>query len=298
LRFSHSGERHILGYGTDFFGIWERGQPGGPLHRFPRTDEGWAEAWNKFSGIEPRFVAIPRAEIPPDVRTSVAPFHSAHVRASWVVALLALSAVATLVSLVFVFMELDLLRQAESGNPPSVAEGTASDERIVIMSLVAGLVAIPTIVMWLVWQYRAHANLPALGAMNLRHRPGWAVGWWFIPVANAAMPYLTMRELHKASDPGAGAIDWKAKRTSPLLWLWWGGWLSGIVLNSIAAVYAAGPSPSLEGLITSEQFTIAGALVNVATAILAVLLVRTIDRRQRTKMANLAATEPDRAPAS
>jgi hypothetical protein len=58
LQFSHSGERYLLGYGTDFFGIWDRHQPGGPVRRFPRTDDGWREAWLAYAAMEPR-----RAEV-------------------------------------------------------------------------------------------------------------------------------------------------------------------------------------------------------------------------------------------
>ena len=58
LQFSHSGERYLLGYGTDFFGIWDRQQPGGPVRRFARTDDGWREAWLAYVAMEPR-----RAEV-------------------------------------------------------------------------------------------------------------------------------------------------------------------------------------------------------------------------------------------
>jgi uncharacterized membrane protein YeaQ/YmgE (transglycosylase-associated protein family) len=57
-QFSHSGERYLLGYGTDFFGIWDRSAPGGPVRRFPRTDDGWREAWLAYVGMEPH-----RAEV-------------------------------------------------------------------------------------------------------------------------------------------------------------------------------------------------------------------------------------------
>jgi hypothetical protein len=58
LQFSHSGERYLLGYGTDFFGIWDRQAPGGPVRRFPRTDDGWREAWLAYVAMEPH-----RAEV-------------------------------------------------------------------------------------------------------------------------------------------------------------------------------------------------------------------------------------------
>ena len=53
LQFTHSGQRYLLGYGDDFFGIWDRQRPGPPVSRFPRTDEGWRSAWLQFVGSEP-----------------------------------------------------------------------------------------------------------------------------------------------------------------------------------------------------------------------------------------------------
>ena len=53
LQFTHSGSRYLLGYGQTFFGIWDRQGGGGPVSRFPRTDDGWRDAWNRFSAMEP-----------------------------------------------------------------------------------------------------------------------------------------------------------------------------------------------------------------------------------------------------
>jgi hypothetical protein len=58
LQFSHSGLRYLLGYGQAFFGIWDRNIPGGPVRSFPRTDDGWREAWLAYVGMEPNNVAV------------------------------------------------------------------------------------------------------------------------------------------------------------------------------------------------------------------------------------------------
>ena len=58
VRFSHSGQAYVLGYGADYFGIWSRDAPGPPVERFPRTDEGWAEAWTRFSALEPHALDV------------------------------------------------------------------------------------------------------------------------------------------------------------------------------------------------------------------------------------------------
>ena len=53
VAFSHTGYRYLLGHGTDFFGIWDRQTPGEPIARFPRTDSGWRDAWQRYAGLEP-----------------------------------------------------------------------------------------------------------------------------------------------------------------------------------------------------------------------------------------------------
>jgi hypothetical protein len=58
-RYTHSGYRYVLGYGVDFFGIWDRQSPTAPAERFPRTDDGWRQAWTRFAGLEPNHVAVP-----------------------------------------------------------------------------------------------------------------------------------------------------------------------------------------------------------------------------------------------
>ena len=58
LQYSHSGSRYLLGYGSEFFGIWDRTVPGAPIERFPRNDAGWRSAWTRFVGLEPEHVAV------------------------------------------------------------------------------------------------------------------------------------------------------------------------------------------------------------------------------------------------
>jgi hypothetical protein len=53
LQYTHSGSRYLLGYAENFFGIWDRAAGETPVARFPRTDEGWKQAWTQFKALEP-----------------------------------------------------------------------------------------------------------------------------------------------------------------------------------------------------------------------------------------------------
>ncbi|HSH33709.1 MAG TPA: hypothetical protein VLB31_08810, partial [Actinomycetota bacterium] len=59
VRYTHSGYRYVLGYGADFFGIWDRQSPSVAAERFPRTDDGWRQAWLRFSSLEPNHTTVP-----------------------------------------------------------------------------------------------------------------------------------------------------------------------------------------------------------------------------------------------
>ena len=59
VRYTHSGYRYVLGYGADFFGIWDRQSPSVPAERFPRTDDGWRQAWLRFAALEPDHTTVP-----------------------------------------------------------------------------------------------------------------------------------------------------------------------------------------------------------------------------------------------
>ena len=61
VQYTHSGHRYVLGYGADFFGIWDRTAPGAPSERFARTDDGWRQAWTRFAGMEPDHAAVPQS---------------------------------------------------------------------------------------------------------------------------------------------------------------------------------------------------------------------------------------------
>jgi hypothetical protein len=58
VEFTHSGERYLLGYSGDHFGIWDRQSPAQPAERFPRTDDGWRQAWQRYVAIESNWMDL------------------------------------------------------------------------------------------------------------------------------------------------------------------------------------------------------------------------------------------------
>src|SRR5439155_11350703 len=87
---------------------------------------------------------------------------------------------------------------------PTVADGWIRRTRFVIaigrgvpptfpgfyprpIGALVGLLGVATELTWLFWQHRVTRNVWARGH-PIKTSPGWAVGWWFIPIANLWMP--------------------------------------------------------------------------------------------------------------
>jgi hypothetical protein len=75
--YTHSGYRYVLGYGADFFGIWDRQAPATPTERYPRTDDGWRQAWTRFAALEPNHTAVPQAGMAAASTAATAPASNA-----------------------------------------------------------------------------------------------------------------------------------------------------------------------------------------------------------------------------
>lgn len=58
VEFTHSGERYLLGYAGDHFGIWDRQAPAQPMERFPRSDDGWRQAWQRYVAMESNWMDL------------------------------------------------------------------------------------------------------------------------------------------------------------------------------------------------------------------------------------------------
>ena len=95
----------------------------------------------------------------------------------------------------------------------------------------AGAVAIAALVLHIIWAWRSAHNARALGRTGARLAPGWAIGAWFIPIANFVLVYILFSDLWRSSDPDSERGDaWRRLPGSPLVRLWIVAYTGGVVL--------------------------------------------------------------------
>ena len=211
------------------------------------------------------------------------------VRATVATALLATVGLLDVVRVWAISTEASILRAVRDGAPFSLSEARASDDRLSALAgwylvLLAG-----SAIAWCLWQHRAHANLRAFGRSGLRFTPGWAVGWWFVPVASLWKPFEAVRELWKASDPASDPLSWRSVRSWPALGWWWACWIGGGV---VSAVGTAQRGDELDATIRGDMLVMAGLALQVVAAVLAIAIVRRVVARQAALERTGAGTPP------
>jgi len=152
-----------------------------------------------------------------------------------------------------------------------------------LVGLLQVLVWIGTVIAFLMWFYRVHKNLPAMGARNLEYSPGWAVGGFFVPFLNLARPLQVMREVWHWSDPsgyGDDPLPRNLHATPPVIGWWWACFLLSSFASNISARIEFSGTSSPDLVQDSNVFSIVANVFDFPAALLAVKLVGNITKWQ------------------
>lgn len=118
-------------------------------------------------------------------------------------------------------------------------DGLATAENIYFIALaLAGLATLATAGIFIAWSYQAYRAAASSGATENTWSPGWAIGAWFIPLANLVMPRLVLGEMERMSHPAAGPPPigdrWRGSPTDSIGRVWWVIFVGAYVLSTIA----------------------------------------------------------------
>ena len=202
--------------------------------------------------------------------------------------LLLFGVVASVVETLASYSQLGLLNRMLSGMQVTQAEASANAARLVSISLAAMVLWIVNVISFGIWIVRAHKNLRAFGITDTTYTPGWALGWFFVPIANLFQPFQAMKELWQASHAGA---EWSKSSSTKIVNSWWCLWiLSSVYGTIIGRLFPDEP-------IMSTKLDITGFLIHIPLCLLALKLVRGIHNAQESLG---APTEPhaDKLPAA
>lgn len=177
------------------------------------------------------------------------------------------------VSLISDGMQLNLLLSGSI----SKASAVANDVRQHLAAMLRLLALLVTAITFLIWVHRANKNCNGFANNRLEFSPGWAVGYYFVPVVNLYLPYKAMKEIWRVStDP----VHWRSQSGSLLLVLWWMLWIVSNITGYVVAQLSL-HATTLVGLRTSTKASILFDITNILLYIAAIAVVVAIFARQQ-----------------
>ena len=182
---------------------------------------------------------------------------------------LILSLVSAIILLISDIMQLELLSRTYTES-----EAATNDQRQQIVAIAYLVILFITAIIFLKWIYRANVNCRSFNAVGMEYRPGWAIGWYFIPIFAFWKPYQAMKEIWAVSQ---NPVDWGIikRRGSPLLRWWWFFWLVTSFLGNIELRLSLN-AQTAEALLFATQFAVISDATLIPLNILAFILINRI----------------------
>jgi len=179
--------------------------------------------------------------------------------------LLWLGAALSVVAIISGAMQMQLL-----SNPNfTESEAAANDQRQGFIGIAQVALYLLTVVIFARWILLANRNVRALGAEGLRCTPGWAVGYYFVPIVNLWKPYQAMKDLWQAS---RNPREWQTVQPGGILPLWWALWIITNILGQISFRLSL-EAKGISSLLSATRVQIVADLADIPLCLVAAALV-------------------------
>lgn len=228
---------------------------------------------------------------PPSAHSQYKPFMSAHKLARLVTVLLIVGAVISLLTIPSHVLNLSV---QPFGDDQEISDNLSGYFALAVegvLRLTAAAVYLATVVVFLMWLYRVSNNVAAFGVPR-QTSGGWAVGSFFVPIANLFIPYQAIREIWNKSDPAA--VNSFSYTASPpgFFPAWWGFWIISNISSNAYFRMTMAEAP----VEASAMVGILSEVLSIAAAVFAIQVIKEIDRRQEERARNLQPAFPTPPP--
>jgi hypothetical protein len=153
------------------------------------------------------------------------------------------------------------------------------------------LVSLAITVLFIIWMWRAASNLPLFGRVRPKFSPGFAIGGWFIPLANFIIPGMQMFDIDKGSGPRLRSGE--RPRGSGLVVVWWIVFVVGRLGAFAAPSFKLFHRYDVDGFDIVNVLLVVGSALTAIAAVLAILVIRRITSRQEAGAGDLTAGTAD-----
>lgn len=165
-----------------------------------------------------------------------------------------------------------IIAGVRDGARPAAALET-SDAVVPKIILTYLTVALAAFMVNAIWIYRSTANANALYPTNAQITAGWAVGWFFVPIAHLFKPYQALSQTYRKSH--------RMAETDPMArWfaIFWAAWIISSIVDQIA-------NRMFDGDLTryaqsNNLMTFISSFLGLYTTVMLMRFIRVVDSAQ------------------
>jgi hypothetical protein len=190
--------------------------------------------------------------------------------------------VADLIAAVNAAFTIEVMGRVLAEAPYTDTELSAIDRRSLALAVSSILVVLAGVITFCIFMVRANKNARSFGS-PMSIRPGWAAGYFFVPLVSLWKPYQAMKEIWQGSDPDPNAHAFNVRVPSLLGW-WWGLYLAHNIGGQ--AVYQMNKHLNNPAdFINAAKVEIVTSVISMVAAWAAIAVVRAVARRQDERQA-------------
>ena len=169
------------------------------------------------------------------------------------------------------YLQYELLVSFQNGVEITEAQVNANDSRQGIIGILQSVCYIITVVIFCKWIHRMSRNAHSIENVSLKYTPGWAVGYFFIPIFCLWKPYQALREAYLAFIENTNE-----RRDNIVFSLWWFAWIvanfiGNLLMKSALKTYFR--EDDIDQLIETSLILIGSDAFDVFLDLMAMLLV-------------------------
>ncbi|MET9515948.1 DUF4328 domain-containing protein [Streptomyces sp. NPDC002994] len=173
-------------------------------------------------------------------------------------------------------------------------EAELSDALMAASTFLYVFALLATATVFIVWFFRVRRNAGVFAPDVPRRGSGWAIGAWFIPFANLWIPRGIAVDVWSASRRDPYSLEAAKEEPHTVLNAWWTAWVVSALFDRFAAnSYKKAEAP--DEIRDALDLMVAGDLLDIAAAVLAVFFVRALTRMQHLKATTGPADSTDPA---
>lgn len=158
------------------------------------------------------------------------------------------------------------------------AEATLADNLYGAAGALQSVMTLATAVVFIIWFRRVRLNAEVFDSSLQPMSPGWAVGAWFVPVANLVLPRRIAGGIWTASAQTNTDGSWRTVQATPMN-LWWGAWVCSLAFSWVTYRQYMKAEDTQE-IIDTTGLVMASDAFDIVAAVLAILFVRKLTRMQ------------------